>query len=360
MHKHLHLFILLLCLPLTLCGCSHSYLERQVYPLCISIDLTENGQFRVGLQAPQSGSSANAAYDVLSATGETPTDALRVLAASIPYPLNFSQIRLCLIDYELAAAQPLRPLLRTLFELPTMRPNAYVMAALGDAYDVMQAQKPDFGMRLSTHLNLLFERLRQEQTLPDSTLSSCVRELSDGRSDLLLCICAVNARLEQQNQSHSGGGDTGGAGSDGASAAFSIGETWSDQLLPEGVMAGMLPRTSQNPVEYLGAATVSDGRVSGTLTAEETQLAVRVLLESERRVALGENTLQLQVKIKKGAALEGQEAAILTLVRKLQNLHSDALLFGCEASRAFYTDAAWQALRFRENYPSADAVVWTE
>lgn len=357
MHKHLHLFILLLCLPLTLCGCSHSYLERQVYPLCISIDLTADGQFRVGLQAPQSGSSANAAYDVLSATGETPTDALRVLAASIPYPLNFSQIRLCLIDYELAAAQPLRPLLRTLFELPTMRPNAYVMAALGDAYDVMQAQKPDFGMRMSTHLNLLFERLRQEQTLPDSTLSSCIRELSDGRSDLLLCICAVNAQLEQQNQSHSGGGDTGGAGSGGASAAFSIGETWSDQLLPEGVMAGMLPRTSQNPVEYLGAATVSDGRVSGTLTAEETQLAVRILNEAELRVAIEGERLQLQILLPRDGQLRHSKNRIEALMQKLQALRCDPMTFGCLASMQFRTDMEWQGYDFRSRYPRAEVAV---
>lgn len=336
----------LLCLLACLCcltGCSHTYLERQVYPICLSVDLNGEGQYEIALQAPKS--SENAAYDILSGTGSSPEDALRVLAASTPYPLNFSQIRLCLIEYSLAATTPLRPLLRTLFELPGMRPNAQVMIAQGKAQDVMQAQKPDFGQRLSTHLTILFERLKREQTLPDSSLSYCVRELGDGRSDMLLGLCAVNDALKPKPS---------------AQPAFSVGEPWSDQLLPENEIAGLLSRTGPNPVEYIGSAAVSDGRVCGMLSGQETQLAVRVLLESERRVALGENTLQLQVKIKKGAALEGQEAAILTLVRKLQNLHSDALLFGCEASRAFYTDAAWQALRFRENYPSADAVVWTE
>ena len=44
-----------------------------------------------------------------------------------------------------------------------------------------------------------------------------------------------------------------------------------DDLLPEDLLAGMLPRSSESPVEYLGSAAVSDGRVSGVLTARETQ-----------------------------------------------------------------------------------------
>ena len=333
---------LLVCL-LSLTGCSHTYLERQIYPICLSVDMNEEGLYELSLQSPKS--SENAAYDILSGTGESPQDALRVLAASTPYPLNFSQIRLCLIAYDLAAVTPLRPLLRTLFELPGMRPNAQVMIAQGKAQEVMKAQKPDFGQRLSTHLTILFERLEREQTLPDSSLSYCVRELGDGRSDLLLGLCAVHDALKPKPS---------------AQPAFSVGEPWSDQLLPENEIAGLLSRTGPNPVEYIGSAAVSDGRVCGMLDGRETQLAVRVLNEAERRVAISGNHLQLQVKIKRGTALEGQEEHILALVGKLQSLHSDALLFGCEASRAFLTDAQWQALRFREGYPEADAVVWTE
>ena len=127
-------------------------------------------------------------------------------------------------------------------------------------------------------------------------------------------------------------------------------------MLPENEIAGLLSRTGPNPVEYIGAAAVSDGRVTGMLTGEETQLAVRVLDETRRKVALGGNELQLQVIVKKGSALEGQENNIIHLVEKLQAMHSDALLFGCEASRAFLTDAAWQQFRFREMYPSAPVV----
>ena len=37
-----------------------------------------------------------------------------------------------------------------------------------------------------------------------------------------------------------------------------------------------------------------------------------------------------------------------------------ALLFGCEASRAFLTDEQWQAYRFRDRYPHASVVAVCE
>lgn len=335
-------WMILGCCLLLLSGCSHTYLERQVYPLCLSIDLNEEGKYEIGLQAPRSMVGDQASYDILTAVGDTPEDALRVLAASTPYPLNFSQIRLCLISYELAATTPLRALLRVIFELPGMRPNAQVMVAQGSAQEVMKAQRPDFGQRLSTHLNLLFERMRREQTLPDSSLSYCIRELSDGRSDLLLCLCAVNPRLKPQQEQ----------------AAFALGEPWSDQLLPENEIAGLLTRSGPNPVEYVGSAAVSDGRVCGILSAQETQLAVRTLDEAERRVAMEGDFIQLQVLLPRDSTLEPQ--AVTALVQKLQAMHSDALLFGCEASTAFWTDAAWEGLRFRSRYPAAAVAVGTK
>ena len=364
--KRLCLLVSLLFLCPLLGACSYSYLERQVYPICMSVDLDSEGHYQVGIQAPQSSAEqATASYDILTATGDTLDDALRVLAASTPYPLNFCQLRLCLIGYDLAATTPLRPLLRTLFEMPTMRPDAYVMIALGSASGVMSAQKPDFGMRLSTHLNLLFERLQQEDMLPDSTLSACVRELGDGRRDPLICICAVNSQLapeeeKQQGSSPSSGGDSGGGnsgGGDSGSPAFAVGEPWSNALLPEQIIAGMLPHSSVNPVEYLGSAAPSDGRVSGLLTAQETQVALRALREAEKRVAINGDSLQLQLILRRDTELYDRRDVLAKVMEKLQALDCDALGFCGAASTAFYTDAEWQAYQFSQRYSQAECVI---
>lgn len=363
MKKRLLLAAMLALGGLLLCGCGYPPMERQTFPICMSVDTTEEGKIQVGVQAPKNGDSSASAYDILSATGDSLEDALHILAASTPYPLNFCQLRLCLIGYDLASTNELRGLLRGLEEMPSMRPNAFVMVALGSGLEVMNAQQPDFGMRLSTHLNLLFERLREEDMLPDSTLSACVRDLGEGRRDPLLCICAVNAQLlpeeKKQGGDSSGGGAGGSGGGSGGSSAtvFAVGEPWTDSLLPDQIIAGMLPRTSVNPVEYLGSAAVSDGRVSGLLTARETQVALRAWDEAERRAAIGGDPMQLQLWVREGTALQRESQSLLDVMKKLQALDCDALGFGGVTMGAFYTDAEWEAFQFRRKYRDADFVV---
>ncbi|MBR6569489.1 MAG: hypothetical protein IKK75_03450 [Clostridia bacterium] len=350
------LFLLLLLCPL-LSSCSLVTMERQIYPICMSIDATQDGQFQLALQAPRSSGSDDAAYDIISATGDTLEDALHVLSGSTPYPLNFSQIRLCLIGYRLAATTPLRPLLRTVMEQPTMRPTAYVSIALGTGLNVLQNQQPDFGNRLSTHLNLLFDRLKQEHLLPDSTLSICVRELSDGRSDLLIGLCAVNPRLVPEEKDAKKESSPSG---DGSSPAFALGEPWSDELLPQNVLAGMISHTSPNPVEYLGSAAVSEGRVSGVLTADETQLCLRLLDEAKIRVSRAGEDLQLQVIVEEESDLADEVQRIDDLLAKLQTLDSDPLLFGSRCAMGFVTNAQWEQYGFRTRYRYADVAVGVE
>ena len=48
---------------------------------------------------------------------------------------------------------------------------------------------------LGSFLQRLHFCFQQEYLLPESTLNYCVRELSDGRCDLLIGLCAVNQRL---------------------------------------------------------------------------------------------------------------------------------------------------------------------
>lgn len=340
--------LLLVCLLPLLTSCSFVTLERQIYPICMSIDTDEDGNCRIGIQAPRASGGLNASYEILTATGETFDTALRTLSASTPYPLNFSQIRLCLLGYSTAAKTELRPLLRRVFELPTMRPTCYVSIAMGSALDVMQYQQPDFGMRLSTHLSLMLDRMQEEELLPESTLSACVRELGDGRSDLLIGLCAVDARLipeEKKTEKAHPSGD--------ASPAAAMGEPWSDALLPEDMVSGLLPHTSQNPVEYLGAAAVSGGRVSGVLTADQVQLCLRLKEEARLLTAREGERVQLQIHLPKEGPLAQSADAVMGLMETLQALHSDAMGFGRICSMGFWTDAAWERFDFRSRYPSA-------
>ncbi len=340
---------LLLVMCFSLSACSLVTMERQIYPICMSIDQVDSGEYLLGLQAPRASNSEPAEYDIISASGATLQDALRTLSASTPYPLNFSQIRLCIIGQGLASDAPLRPLLRLLMEQPTMRPTACVSIALGSAMEVLQNQKPDFGNRLSTHLNLLFERMQQEHLLPESTLAWCVRELSDDRCDLLISLCAVNEKNKQPSE-QSGQKEE-------ASPAVALGEPWSEELLPRDIIAGKIDHTSPNPVEFLGAACVSRGKVVGILTADETQLCLQLADDAKLQVVTDGDRMQLQFILKKESPLARDAGRILQLMQKLQSLQSDPLLFGGVCAMHFSTNEAWRAFDFRSRYPHAEVAV---
>lgn len=328
-------WLILLCLPL-LTGCGLGLLEREVYPLVISVDTDADGRCTVGIQAPESlADGAEPVYDVLSATGESPEEALSLLMASTPFPLNFCQVRLCLVGCDLASAQELRPLLHWLSGLPAMRPDAQVMIALGRAQEVMESQKPDFGMRLSNHLDLLLERLGREELLPEAPLSICVQRLADPLDDLLLGLCAVNETAAAQQKQQE---------AEDAKPA---------SALPQGAMAGLLPRQGQNPVEYLGSAVVARGRVQGTLDANQTRLMLKVSRLAQRRAALHPDGLHLSLSLPD--ELKPRQQEIQQVLESLRQMGCD--LLGFSARLPFQTDQQKAAFDYRSWFSVAQLAV---
>lgn len=327
-------WLILLCLPL-LTGCGLGMLEREVYPLVMSVDTDADGRFTVGIQAPESlAEGAEPVYDVLTATGDTPEEALSLLRASTPFPLNFCQVRLCMVGYDLSASQELRPLLRWLLDLPAMRPDAQVMIALGRAQDVMESQKPDFGMRLSNHLNLLFERLGREELLPEAPLSICVQRLADPLDDMLLGLCAVNETVKEAQQQKQQ-------------------ETRPASAIPPNALAGTLPRQGQNPVEYLGSAVVARGRVQGTLNARQTRLMLQTARLCQKRAAFHPEGLRLGLTLP--AQLQNDRQEITQTLEALRQMGCDFL--GFSSALSFRTDQEKASVNYRAWFALAQLTV---
>ena len=131
-------------------------------------------------------------------------------------------------------------------------------------------------------------------------------------------------------------------------------------MLPEDILAGLLPQTSVNPVEYLGSAAVSEGRVSGILTARETQIATLAMIEGRRAVAIDGEQLQLQLFLPKDGALAESRDEVQAVLEKLQALGCDSFGFGWHAAGAFYTDAELEAYGFRRRFREAQIVTVVE
>jgi hypothetical protein len=249
---------------------------------------------------------------------------LEILGASMPYPLHFGQLRLCLLGYPLAAEQPLRPLLSPVAGLRTIRPDAAVMIAMGSALETMSAQQPDLGVRLSTYLDQLLARLRQERLAPQETLTDVMTQLGGDFGDPVLGLCALNPQAGGENSRESADGGQEGDQTQSVfrpSGSIAIGEPSPGSDLPPSLMAGALPRQGGNPVEYVGCITTGGGRLTGALTAAQTRLFLRLRQEATvTQVSADRAVIAIPKTI-------GQQEA-LAVATRLQQLGCDGLGVG--------------------------------
>jgi hypothetical protein len=307
--------LLLLLFPLT--GCSASSGEKQIFPICLSLDRLPDRRIQLAVQV--SSMAQEGGYTVFTAAGDSFAQTLEILSASMPYPLHFGQLRLCLLGWDLVGGGALGPVLEPLGQLDTISPDAAVFAVMGNAAQAMAAQKPDLGVRLSTYLDQLLTRLEQEKLTPGLTLWDVLHQLGDGQGDPLLGLCALNSRMaaqsggEQQAPSAlpalSGMKQTG---------SIAIGEPSPGAELPPALTAGDLPRDGGNPVEYVGCAAVGGGQVTGILTAAETRLLL-TLRQQATVTCTGADQAEIAVPVH----LYTEET--VQLVTKIQQLSCDAL-----------------------------------
>ena len=377
---YVSLFLTLVLLPFALfSSCEKLAPERQAYVVCMGLDVEADGRVTLSVQIPENAQgeqqgaqgakpSATKGYSLFSVTADSFSDCYHLLASVIPYPLHFGQLRLCVLGEEKAAQSDLEKLVRDLIKLPAVRRTMILAVAKGKAQALISAQAPDFGMRLSKHIDMTFQSLKMLGLSPATTLADCVRWLGGGRADPLLTLCAVNQKLQKQNEQNQGGGGDGGDSPEGGNAAaFAVAREpisydesaqGMGELLPDDVRSGEMERKGENPVEMFGAVVLSGVRVAGTLSVRETQVYSIARGEGRLRVLRAGERLRLQL------ILPGEHAALVpeaeALLRKLQALGSDAFGFGAAAATGFSTLGEWERYDFVKRYPMAEVDVATE
>lgn len=363
---------------LLLTGCQSVQLEKEV--IVMGIDKTDMG-VGITVQIPktaqgegdsggqESAQKGASGYMVATAEGKDLPDAMSALLSSIPYSLSFAQLREIVIGEDIAWQDGLEALLWQLLRTPTLRPTAAVLVALGDARSFIQQQKPDFGMRMSKHVDTTMQNLALSGMAPDCPLALVVRYITTHRRDPLVALCAVNEKASETFHQENGN-----------------------------LRAGEIPRTGDNPAEVLGAAALCDGRLCDTLTGYEMQLisalsggtptllltiaddplAIRVRGKAALRAAVAE-TLQLQIDVKidvrksaltdnlreedevgaemRRMAADALQGDITALMTRLQQKCSDPLGFGSVVAKAFLYDDEYEQYDFRSRYPTAQMVV---
>ena len=247
--------LLFACLLLGGCGNGRE-IEEYLFPIMLGLDAAGENQLQITVKALSGNAGASGSEDAqemggdtgyitLSATGHDYVQALSLLRATIPRTLNLSQMREVVISETLARSQAMAPLLSDIQRYDRANGNATLVVCAGRAQEVLEKQQAYVGTRISRYLEILLSQYQEKGTIPYATLLSASRAFSGDTMAPLAVYVAINefdARLPVSEENTLG-------------------------MLP-----GHLDRESPNPVEYMGSAVFSAGRMTGTLTGAQTQM----------------------------------------------------------------------------------------
>ena len=380
MPRRLALLALLLCclVSLTACGGGQE-IETCLFVLSMGIDPAPDGSLTVTVKAlsgsqesPESGQDtahgddaqdtsaeqSEPGYITLSATATSSLRAMSLLSATTPRTLNLSQLREIVLNRTLAESGATLTILREIYAIFRANGGAVIVVTPDNAGDFIRSQRASLGVRLSQHLDLLFDHFAELGTIPpDTTLSSVISAMESSVCDAIAVYAATN---DFEN-------------------TLMLAEDEDLNRLP-----GHLPRTAPFPTEYLGTALFSGSRMTGTLTGEETsifnlvsgaptsqmtiiggaQYKVNVKPRVKRRLSKEDGALEVHISIsfthvagdidqtsqELAAELERSAAQ---LIARLQAAESDAACYGHLAVRRFLDVASWEAFDWRAAYRNA-------
>ena len=353
------LFILLCCAVL-LSGCATRQMEEELLVIALTVDRDEAGNMTVSAKAPRnaaSGDDGENSYIMAEATGSSFSDAVTMLNAATPRPLNFSQVREVMIGENAAKQDDFARLLQQIDALPRFRCSAALIVCKGEAKAFSKAQKPYIGTRLSRYTETTLSNYAGKGFTPKNSLCDGVRDLGKGFRDPLFILGAVNDFSD--SAPHENALDT---------------------------QAGQLPRKSAETVEVFGAAATNGVCVSGYLTGYEMALlhlieghvealslrdnagnALRVVARrpAEIKVDLRQKPILLFVRVfcegeyTPGRPPDEENVAsclqedISAVIAHLQRLGCDGVGFGEVAVRQFLTVQDWEQLQWRDAYCQA-------
>lgn len=386
--------LLLLCLGLGGCGLTQQP-EHQAYVITLGIDRAQNGQVEVWVQVPSIGGggssedsgSGGSKYEMFSAQGADLSDALDLLAATLPSRLQLTLTKSVVVAEAVARSQDFKHILDDLVLSYHIYDSAAVIVTRGTARDFLAAQKPSIGIRLSTSVMAALEQFRQSGYIPYNTLYDLFSANHSIYSDPVLILADTGPEDTQgqdgQGQAPASAGEPpsldgqtarngGGTGEDGPVSTA------------EDAYPGTLPRTGPNLNQYMGCALMRDGQMVGTLDgvssrwlcvlrgevdsvsylAQGQALELRAQGAPQAHLELGEQSLEIQIELalrayppRRNIDLEQVRRRVTQDITRLfaqcQQAGVEPLNLAQRAALGFPTVDSFTAYAFREKFCQA-------
>lgn len=260
MGRHRALVALILLLAAILGGCwDRMELEDQIYLIAIGVDRAEEGGVSVtalvGISAQISAGGVESAIKpdrvhlaarLITARGETITQALHVLNGGLTRRLDLRQLRAVIVG-EALGREGLEPVIMELTRNPWARGNILLTQARGRAFDVMRALSPVAEINPPKMVEGLIMQAKSLHLTPPLRMHHFLARHAAIGGDPFLSAMAVNPDVRSEPTEPPGRTE--------------------GSALP-----GQLPRGSGNPVDFAGTAIYRGDKLAGFINVDHTQM----------------------------------------------------------------------------------------
>lgn len=360
--------LVLLC-TLALTGCYDAVdLNEQLFAVNLALDRGETAALRLTVQTPQiiptgkepaqtDSDLQKNGYVLQQVEGETLSDCLQLMRMVTPRFLSLMQLQGIYLSEEiLEDGALLRNSIAVLSDARTVRPSSQVFLSRGRAENVLKAQLPLFGARLSKAQAAQITSLQALGIIPSAPLKQFCTGLNRTGTGALAVLAAVNGQSLKEA-----------AGKNSTSSAA--------------LYAGELPRRTVDTVDLCGSALVGQEGIL-YLNGYEAQL-LNLLRGDLKSIVLrkgdAEAYLELRTAPRIRVKMDGETPVIsirmpvqtdstqnaqftellyrdvLALLLKLQQNGLDAIGIADRARMHALTYAEWEEMAWEETYREA---VW--
>lgn len=238
-----------------LSGCwDKQELDELGFVMAIGLDEGEHGKLDATFQIanPEVGTSLLGSpppdekpQEVMTVTAPDFLSARNTANAFNSRRLTFSQTQVLVVSEELARKEDFVNVIYSAIRERELRKEISIVITKEKAQDFIRKNKPEIDTRPHKYYRLMIERARETGFAPDSDVLGYLQTTEED-ADLFLAMYATTKKEEVESE-----------------------DRHEDEYL-----AGEIPRKGGIPGQFIGSAVFKQGKMIGTLTGEETRMAL--------------------------------------------------------------------------------------
>lgn len=245
---------------LLLSGCADRIeLERLAHVVVLGLDMVDDHFIRVTFQIanPQVGSTDRGqsekepSSDIVAIVATDIMTARELANTIIPRQINFTHLQTLIVSEELARSEHFHHTVASMVRQPEMRREMHLIITREPAFEFIKKNTPLMETRPHKYYEFMMEQWATSGVVPVSTLNEYMKDLS---GELFVAIYATTRRIEAPNFKFEGH-----------------------------YRAGEVPAEKSDPAQIVGSAVFKEGKMIGTLTAEETRYVLLLGKEGTAR-----------------------------------------------------------------------------